>query len=425
MSLISVVIPAFNQARFVGAAVRSALSQTHEDVEVVVVNDGSTDHTPEVLAEFAAHPQVRLVTQANADLPAARNRGLAKSGGEFVCFLDADDLLEPPHLARLAAPLSRDTALGFAYCDVQQVDEQGAPAGDFSVGASRRQLSGDILDSLLMGGYFPPHAALVRRSMLDSLGGFDLELGGHADYEMWLRAVAAGWKTIYIDEKLARYRVYPGSMSRDLEHMRQTRLAALERVIRNAPRRVAASLSSLQALATDLHTANVWLRDQLSERIAAAAVVPPDGPAGRQWHLLPHLAQATLVSGQPDHLAVWETTLGGRFARAVYLHPPSTLRAVVPIGAAGHLTAALAIHPDAWTKPRACACTFLIDVDRTVAATVLLDPARREADRRWIDITLAVPASATGEHLLTMETQAVGAPSYGWALLKDVRFTAE
>jgi glycosyltransferase involved in cell wall biosynthesis len=274
MSLISVVIPACNQARFVAEAVRSALAQTHPDVEVIVVNDGSTDQTAAVLSEFATHPQVRILTQASAGLPAARNRGLSRSGGQFVCFMDADDYLERDHLERLAAPLLRDAAVGFSYCDVQQIDEHGAPAGDYSVAASRRHLSGDILDSLLAGGYFPTPAVLLRRAMLDVIGGFDAELGPHADYELWMRAAAAGWKALYVDAKLAKSRVGPGTTNRDAGNGRQTRVAALERIVRAFPARVAASLNSLQSMATELHTANRWLREQLADRVADSPRLP-------------------------------------------------------------------------------------------------------------------------------------------------------
>jgi hypothetical protein len=135
------------------------------------------------------------------------------------------------------------------------------------------------------------------------------------------------------------------------------------------------------------------------------------------------VSEASLVSGDPSHFSVWETDLGGGIPhRAIYLHPPSVLQVVVPSGAPGRLSAAIAIHPEAWAKPRACACTFSIDVNKTVAATALLDPARRASDQRWVRLEIDVPASGS-QHVVTLETQAVGAPIFGWALFKDVRFS--
>src|SRR4051812_44976402 len=95
VSLISFVIPAFNQGRFVGQAIDSVLRQSHRDVEVVVVDDGSTDDTPDVVATYAAQPKVRVIRQENTGLPITRNRGLAAARGSYLCFLDADDLVTP------------------------------------------------------------------------------------------------------------------------------------------------------------------------------------------------------------------------------------------------------------------------------------------------------------------------------------------
>src|SRR5262249_5718848 len=155
----------------------SALAQSHTPVEVIVVDDGSTDGTAAVLAEYKTRPNVTVIRQANAGLPAARNRGLASSRGEFVCFLDADDYLAPAFGARLSAALVDDPQAGFAYCDIQRVDRFGEIADAFSVAESRRTVNGDIFESLLVGGYFTPNSVLVRRSVLDALGGFDLHLG--------------------------------------------------------------------------------------------------------------------------------------------------------------------------------------------------------------------------------------------------------
>src|SRR5262245_25458465 len=94
----SVVIPAYNQGRFVAQDVQRALDQSHQPTQVVVVDDGSTDDTPDVLARFAHDARVTVIRQANGGLPVARNRGLDAATGEFVCFLDSDDYLERTHI---------------------------------------------------------------------------------------------------------------------------------------------------------------------------------------------------------------------------------------------------------------------------------------------------------------------------------------
>jgi hypothetical protein len=417
-SVVSIVIPAYNQGQFLAQAVQSALDQSHQAIQVVVVDDGSTDDTPDVLRPFAGNARVRVIRQANGGLPAARNRGLDAATGEFVCFLDSDDYLERTHIERLAARLAEDGDLGLAYCDVQMVDLEGKASSQFSVAESRRTLSGDIFESLMIGGYFPPHAALIRRRVLKEVGGFDPELGGHADYELWLRVTGAGHRAAYVDERLACYRVYDGSMSRDAAHMRETREGAIERIARRYPARVGRALSAVQELAVDLHTANAWLRARWEPMIREVE----RSRADVKWSLIERVADVKLTARRTDQMALWDVTLDGRFDRTVMLHPPAVLEATIPGGQAGRLVTAVAIHPDAWGKPRAGATTFSVMVDQSVAATALLDPHQRPTDRRWVEIALDVPASDAGHHVLRLETQPIDSANFGWALFRDLRF---
>ena len=154
MPRVSVIIPAFNQARFLDAAIGSALGQTHGDVEVVVVDDGSTDDTGQRLAAYARTPGVRIVRQANAGVGAARNAGFAASTGSLVCFLDADDYYHEDRLVRQVARFDERPDIGLAYCDIVRVDADGRVADDYDVQHARTVLDGDIFESLLAGGYF-------------------------------------------------------------------------------------------------------------------------------------------------------------------------------------------------------------------------------------------------------------------------------
>src|SRR4029079_15181359 len=140
---------------FIAQAIDSALRQTHSNLEGVVVDDGSTDGTAQIVGTFLVHSNVCLIRQANAGLPAARNRGLEAAQGELVCFLDSDDYLAPAHIARLVEVLEKDAETALAYANVQMVNETGSPCSTFSVGESRSVVSGDIFESLLVGGYFP------------------------------------------------------------------------------------------------------------------------------------------------------------------------------------------------------------------------------------------------------------------------------
>jgi len=418
MLKVSIVIPAFNQEAYVGQAVESALAQTYSPVDVVVVDDGSTDATAAALRRFETRRDVTVIHQSNAGLPAARNRGLEAAQGDLVTFLDADDFLASAYVERLAHALASDPETSIAYCDIQMVDAFGAPSNPFSVAASRSVLSGDIFESLLVGGYFPPHAVMVRRQALQDLGEFDLELGGHADYELWLRLSGRGCRAQFIDERLAFYRISANSMSRDLDHMRATRILALEKIAKAMPARFAAGLSRIQEAAVDLHAANQWLQHRWHDVMRKI-----EGGGAGAWSLQAHFPDARLVAGGVNQLALWDTTMHDSFERAVFLHPPAALEIVIPTGAAGRLSTAFAIHPDAWTKPDAGACVFSIDIDRSVAATAILNPRERMSDRRWVAATVDVPAAADGRHVLRLETQSLGSSHFAWALFRDVTFT--
>jgi hypothetical protein len=418
VSLVSIVIPAYNQERFVAQAIASALGQTHPSVEVIVVDDGSTDRTGKIAESFDGHANLTVVRQPNGGLPAARNRGLAEARGDFVCFLDSDDYLTPTYLERLLQPLVADAAVAMAYCDVQMVDLEGKPTGEFSVATARRILTGDIFESLLIGGYFPPHTVVLRRSVLLDAGPFDLALGGHADYELWLRLSALGHRAHYVDARLACYRVYDGSMSRDVVHMRDTRVLALERIASHFPNRMAKGLSAVQELTVDLHAANTWLQAQ------NAAFVGNDAEASPVWALLDCIDDARQIAGAPEQFNLWDVPNGNGLVRCVYLHPPATVHCEIPSGAAGRITASVGLHPDVWEKPEASGCLFTLTVDNVLVASVLLDPTSRVGDRRWVSLALDVPASTGGSHALVLETSVVGTGYFAWGLFRDVEFRA-
>jgi glycosyltransferase involved in cell wall biosynthesis len=267
MPLISTIIPCYKQAHFLPQAVRSVLEQSLQDVEAVVVDDGSPDDPLAQLGELARDPRVVVVRQENRGLPAARNAGIAASHGTFLSFLDADDWLAPEFCQRLVPLLEHDGALGFVYCDVRRVFEDGGdhPAleTEYSVGKSRPVVSGDILPSLLVGGYFTPNTVLMPRRVLGQVGLFDPALGGNADWDLWLRVAASGYPVRYVDERLAYYRIHGQNMSGNLEHMRGTRLATLCKLFHSFPEPAARAVGELCRSTEEQFIANQFLHSQL------------------------------------------------------------------------------------------------------------------------------------------------------------------
>ena len=215
--LISVIIPAYNARNSISAAVASALTQTHPAVEVIVVDDGSTDHTLDALAPYQG--RIHSLRQPNRGPAAARNAGLALAGGGYVTFLDADDWILPDKLRRQVTCLAGSPAVGWVFCDVVYVDGNGRhlyQASERYAYARRARLDGDLFSELLAGNFIPVHAPLIRRRCLAEAGPFDEDprLIGVEDWDLLLR-LSVSAPAAYLPDVLAACVLHPGSLSAD------------------------------------------------------------------------------------------------------------------------------------------------------------------------------------------------------------------
>lgn len=205
---VSVLIPAYNHARFLPETLDSVMGQTFQDIEVFVVDDGSTDGTRRVVEQYG--PAVRYVWQANAGPAAARNRGVTVSHAELLAFLDADDRWYPGKIAAQVAYLDAHPEAGVVFTKFLVTDEAGQPLylypPIFRYGAK-------ALEALLIWPYGSMSTALVRRACLEKVGLFDERLTGAEDWDLWLR-VASHYGFGYVDAVLATYRQSAGSQSR-------------------------------------------------------------------------------------------------------------------------------------------------------------------------------------------------------------------
>ena len=180
--LVTVVIPCYNQAHFLGEAIESVLSQTYPNLEIIVVDDGSTDNTAEVGERYGN--RVRVVRQENQGLSGARNSGFKEAQGEYMVFLDADDRLLPGALATGLRHLDAHTECAFVsgYCKVMAAD--GSPIGEWR----HHPADDDPYIALLKKCYIPAHSAVMyRQGVFASVGGFDTSLEACEDYDHYLR----------------------------------------------------------------------------------------------------------------------------------------------------------------------------------------------------------------------------------------------
>jgi glycosyltransferase involved in cell wall biosynthesis len=220
---VSVVIPTYNSARFLGAAIDSVLVQTYRDFEVIVVDDGSTDDTPEVVARFGE--AVRYRRQANQGVSEARNRGIAEAQGRYVAFLDADDTWFSGKLDRQTFALTASPHHRACYSSYLAVDEHLQPKG-----IRRSNRVGSTLEDLLTRGNVVGSVCTVvcERELLAAVGGFDPTLSQCADWEMWVR-LATRTEFLYLDEPLVTYRQHASSMSQNPKLLERDSLRVLEK----------------------------------------------------------------------------------------------------------------------------------------------------------------------------------------------------
>lgn len=205
----SIVMAAYDAADTIELAIRSALSQTMGDFELIVIDDGSKDATGAIIDRLAAEdPRIRAVHQENAGANATRNRALAMARGEHVTFLDTDDLKLPSYLERVHEAMS-DPAVGLVWCDAYILDHANGRIHRSTIleahgrtaepPAGRDALLGQLIESC----FLPFTATTVRRSVLEEAGPFDARLAGTDDWELWFRIVATGARAVRIPGVLA------------------------------------------------------------------------------------------------------------------------------------------------------------------------------------------------------------------------------
>lgn len=211
--LISVIIPTYNHAHFLGDAIQSALKQSYRTIEIIVVDDGSTDHTRAVVEHFGE--RVRYLRQENRGLSGARNRGILAARGAYIALLDADDFWEPPYLETGHRLLANQPTLGAVYTGLQFVNSKGERLTQRCVTTVP---SDQLYERLLDGEFFAPSAVLIRRICFMTVGLFDEALRASEDWDMWLR-VAQVYGFAGIAQPLLNYRVHSHNMSADPVYM--------------------------------------------------------------------------------------------------------------------------------------------------------------------------------------------------------------
>lgn len=229
MPKVSVVIPAYNAMKYLPETLESVVKQTYTDFEVLVVNDGSSDHIVDWMAQIT-DPRVKLISQANQGLPSARNTGIINAQADYIAFLDADDLWEATKLAKQVRCLDEHPEVGLVHTPMLLVDENSQSTGR----VMGSDVQGYVLPQLLVQNLIACPSVMVRRACFDNVGLFNPSLRSIEDWDMWIR-IATRYPFAVIKEPLAYYRQLPSSMSKNCQVMAKAFEQVIETAFTSAP----------------------------------------------------------------------------------------------------------------------------------------------------------------------------------------------
>jgi glycosyltransferase involved in cell wall biosynthesis len=213
--LVSVIIPNFNYAGYLREAIDSALEQTYPNTEVVVVDDGSTDDSKAVLASYG--DRIKRIEQTNQGVSAARNNGVLASSGEYIAFLDADDIWLPQKIQRQVDTFVRQRDLGLVHVGVVDIDAEGAEDETHLDGLDGRVAKDMLLLSgpVILGG---GSGVMTRREVFQQVGGFDTKLATSADWDLYFR-ICRLYDVAFVGEVLLKYRYHGSNMHSNIRRM--------------------------------------------------------------------------------------------------------------------------------------------------------------------------------------------------------------
>jgi len=206
---ISIVVAAYNYGMYLRQSLDSIVFQTFSDWETIVIDDGSTDNTAEIVKPFLSDRRFRYNRTAHVGQPAAKNQGITAAKGEFVAFLDADDYWAPSKLEKQLKLIQNDPRIGVVYSDRQTIDAVGNEIPNPEIALHR----GMVVTQMFLNNFVCFSSSLVRRTVFDDVGKFDESIPLAIDYDLWLRA-ASMYQFDYVDERLVMYRTGHANLSR-------------------------------------------------------------------------------------------------------------------------------------------------------------------------------------------------------------------
>ncbi len=233
MPMVDIIIPAFNAARYLPAAIESVVEQTFEDWRILLVDDGSTDNTAEVISPFRERlgPKMKYIPQSNGGLPAARNTAIRNSSAEFLALLDADDVWLPNRLFESLKCFKDRPQVGLAYGRTSRIDHEGELIDTWR--GNDKWVEGNIAPYIYMFEVQLPCPTMTfRRKCIEEVGYFDETMRATEDRDLWFR-IAQQYEVAFAPEVIALYRISQNSMSADPERMLKAQLRFVQKHYRS------------------------------------------------------------------------------------------------------------------------------------------------------------------------------------------------
>ncbi|MFN8456757.1 MAG: glycosyltransferase family A protein [Anaerolineae bacterium] len=228
--LVSVIIPAYNAQGFIGQTIESVINQTYPHWEMLVVDDGSIDDTAAVVHSYLSDSRIRYLHQSNQERAVARNHGIRSSSGQYIAFLDADDLWSATKLQTQVERLEYQPELGLCFSSYLVIDRDGLPSGKPRIKFTLAK--NPFIQLLETGNFIANSTVMLPRLVLDKVGLFDetLPIFGCEDWDMWLR-IAQIYPIYFIDQPLMYYRLHESNTS--LVNLGRSGEAVLQKIFTN------------------------------------------------------------------------------------------------------------------------------------------------------------------------------------------------
>ena len=228
--LVSIVMAAYNSAPYMPEAIRSVIGQSYPNWELHIINDGSKDNTAEVVRPFLTDTRIIYHEQENKGQASAKNCGLRAARGDFIAFLDADDMWSLDKLEKQLPVFTEHPEAGLVHTNVMLITESGEPLGSPQRSYPQGWISGDLLIDNRVNGM----ASILRRECLDRVGIFDESMSMGIDYDLWLR-ISAQYQILFLDEVTYFYRQWSGQMSHRYEERMDCAIRIMEKFLREHP----------------------------------------------------------------------------------------------------------------------------------------------------------------------------------------------